>query len=252
MWGSFGRVKAMILAAGLGTRVRSLDSELPKPLIPIGGRALIEYPLLLLQKYGITEVVINLHYKADKIKNALGDGSRFGLGIRYSEEEVILGTGGGIKNAEGLLGKGPFLVINSDVVSEIDLGAVMAFHEKNRSSATLVLREDPDAEKWGAVETDSSGRILRLLGRPETGEKSVFRKMFTGVHVLDPRVLDFIPAGRPYHIIDSYIEMIQAGEPLMSYSYSGYWMDVGTPGRFQKTQSDLNAGRFRPAGEGES
>ncbi|HEY5649687.1 MAG TPA: nucleotidyltransferase family protein [Nitrospiria bacterium] len=242
----------MILAAGLGTRIRSLESGLPKPLIPVGGRALIEYPLALLKKHGITEVVINLHYKGDKIKNALGDGSRFAMKIHYSEEEEILGTGGGIKKAEGLLGGAPFLVINSDVVAEVDLGDVIRFHERNRPSATLVLREDPDAETWGPVETNSSGRILRILGRPETGGEPGIQKMFTGIHVLDPRVLDYIPAGLPHHIIDSYIEMIRAGEDLMGYAYSGYWKDVGTPGRVQEAQSDLASGRIRLAGGEES
>ncbi|HSG06696.1 MAG TPA: NDP-sugar synthase, partial [Nitrospiria bacterium] len=239
MSGSFNRMKAMVLAAGLGTRIRSMESGIPKPLIPVGGRLLIEYPLLLLRKHGITDVVINLHYMAEKIEGALGDGSRLGLTIRYSREAEILGTGGGIKKAEDFLGDAPFLVINSDVVAEVDLEDLIRFHKKSNPAATLVLREDPDPEAWGAVGTDSSGRIIKILGKPETPEKPDQNKMFTGVHILDPRVLKFIPAGRPHHIIDSYIEMIRTGERLMGYSYKGYWMDVGTPERFEKVQADL-------------
>ncbi len=159
----------MILAAGFGTRLRPLTNVMPKPLLPVGGTPLIVWNLLLLKRHGIHEAVINLHHLGPMIQQALGDGERFGMRLIYSHEPVILGTGGGIKQAEGHFNGEPFLVLNGDTLFELDLGAVIAGHRERQAAATLVLREDPEAVKWGLIEVDGQGEVVRITGRGKTG-----------------------------------------------------------------------------------
>jgi mannose-1-phosphate guanylyltransferase len=236
-------MKAMILAAGLGTRLRPLTDNLPKPLLPLEGRPLIEYTLLLLRKYGITDVIINLHYQGEKIMQALGDGSRWGMKIRYSEEPRILGTAGGIKNVELLLSQEPFLVINSDILVEIHLDRVIELHQRERAAATLVLREDPNVDVWGAVGVDAHNRIRQFLGKPDWMGKTLSKRMFAGIHVMDPRVLAYIPGQGFSTIVDVYIEMIQKGERLVGQTVKDYWIDIGSPERYRQAQEDLKQRR---------
>src|SRR3989475_6130544 len=142
-------MKAMILAAGLGTRLRPLSNSVPKPLLPVAGRPLIVWNLLLLRRYGITEVIINLHHLGDLIEKELGDGSRFGMRLAYSRESVILGTGGGIKQAGGFFGRAPFMVLDGGTLLELDLREVGGVHTKRGAPATLVVPADPEGERWG-------------------------------------------------------------------------------------------------------
>lgn len=232
-------MKAMILAAGLGTRLRPLTGDLPKPLLPVGGRPLIEHTLRLLRKYGVRDVMINLHYQGEKIVQVLGDGSRWGMKIRYSKEPRLLGTGGGIKKVAEFFSRGPFLVINGDILVEINLNRVIEFHQRKKAAATLILREDPEVDSWGGVGVDSQQQIRQFLGRPDWAGEPLVKRMFAGIHVMDPRVLTYVPGRGPSNIIDVYIEMLRAGERLAGYRMRGYWMDIGTPERFRKVQDDL-------------
>ncbi len=143
-------MKAMILAAGLGTRLRPLTNTIPKPLLPIAGTPLIVWNLLLLKQHGFRDVVINLHHLGPMIEQALGNGSRYGLRIIYSREPAILGTGGGIKRAEPHFSGESVLVLNGDTLVELDLGALCAFHQQRDAVATLVLRKDPEAAQVGS------------------------------------------------------------------------------------------------------
>jgi NDP-sugar pyrophosphorylase family protein len=232
-------MKAMILAAGLGTRLRPLTENLPKPLLPLEGRPLIEHTLLLLRRYGFTDVIINLHYQGEKIMRALGDGSRWGMTIRYSEEPEILGTAGGIKKVEPLLFEEPFLVINSDILVEIHLDRLIELHRRENAAATLVLREDPEVDRWGAVGIDSHNCIRQFLGRPDWTGEALSKRMFAGIHMMDPRVLSYIPGQGFSTIIDVYLEMIRKGERLVGQTIKEYWIDIGTPERYRQAQEDL-------------
>ena len=158
----------MILAAGLGTRLRPLTNTIPKPLLPIAGTPLIVWNLLLLKRHGFHDVIINLHHLGPMIEQAVGNGSKYGLRIYYSHEPVILGTGGGIKQAEPNFSGEPVLVLNGDTLFELDLEALQAFHQRHHAAATLVLRSDPDAARWGVVEVGSDDRIIRITGRGKT------------------------------------------------------------------------------------
>ncbi|MDE3224107.1 MAG: nucleotidyltransferase family protein [Nitrospirota bacterium] len=241
-------MKAIILAAGLGTRLRPLTETQPKPLLPVAGTPLIVWNLLLLRRHGVTEVLINLHHLGPMIEQTLGDGRRYGLTLTYSHEPAILGTGGGIKQAEPFFEGHPFLVLNGDTLLELDLGALMQAHRERGALATMVLREDPDVERWGPVTVDQAGRILSITGRGRTGSGAAQRLMFAGVHVMHPRLLREVPAGRESSIIDAYVRAITEGEPVYGYRMAGYWSDVGTPERYAQAQRDAEAGLIALAG----
>jgi len=235
-------VRAIILAAGLGTRLRPLTNTLPKPLLPVAGTPLILWNLLLLRRHGITEVIINLHHLGHLIEKELGDGSRFGMQLSYSREPVILGTGGGIKQAEPFFNGEPFVVLNGDTLLELDLGALVKFHTQRDALATMVLREDPDADRWGAVETDGQQRVVRIIGRGLSEAGQTAKRMFAGVHVMHPRLLKDVPTGQASSIIDTYVDAIQRGEGILGYRMDGYWSDVGTPERYAQAKQDAEKG----------
>lgn len=235
----------MILAAGLGTRLRPLTNMIPKPLLPIAGTPLIVWNLLLLKRHGFHDVVINLHHLGPMIEQALGNGSRYGLRITYSQEPVILGTGGGIKQAEPHFSGEPVLVLNGDTLVELDLDAVVAFHQQRQAAATLVLRDDPEAVRWGLVEVGADDRIVRITGRGRTGEGSTRPRMFAGIHILNPRLLREVPKGVASTIIDPYVAAIQRGDAVLGYDWTGYWSDVGTPERYAQAEHDASVGLIK-------
>lgn len=238
-------MKAMILAAGLGTRLRPLTNTTPKPLLPMGGIPLIVWNLLLLRRHGFHEVVINLHYLAPMIEQALGDGSTFGLRIQYSHEPVILGTGGGIKQAESYFSGEPVLVLNGDTLVELDLEALMAFHRSKKAAATLVVRKDADAATWGLVEVGQEHRIVRITGKGLTETCPTVPRMFAGIHILEPRLLQDVPKGVMSSIIDPYVAAISRGDTVLGYDLNGYWSDIGTVERYEQAEQDVRAGLIR-------
>ena len=235
-------MKAMILAAGYGTRLRPLTARLPKPLLPIGGRPLLEWNLLLLKKHGITDALINLHHLGDQIVEAFGDGSRYGMRLAYSHEPVILGTGGGIKQAQPYFEDRPVLVLNGDTLSDCDLTALLDAHRDRPALATLAVREDP-APEWGAITVNADWRILQIKGEPSVAGSLDARApyMFAGVHVLEPAVLEAIPSG-PGSIIDVYVELLRREQPLTGFQMSGYWSDIGTVERYTAAEEDVARG----------
>jgi NDP-sugar pyrophosphorylase family protein len=235
-------MKAMILAAGLGTRLRPLTDALPKPLLPVAGRPLIVWNLLLLRRHGITDVIINLHHLGHLIEQALGDGSQFGMKIAYSKEPVLLGTGGGLKQAEPFFCGEPFVVLNGDTLFDLDLGGLAAVHRQSRAVATMAVRADPEPERWGVVELDAARHVRRINGRGREVGKPGEKRMFAGVHLMHPRLLADVPAGRESSIIEAYVRAIQAGETVAGCELSGYWSDIGTPERYAQAQRDVEAG----------
>lgn len=238
-------MKAMILAAGLGTRLRPLTNTIPKPLLPVGGTPLIVWNLLLLKRHGIDRVVINLHHLGPMIEQVLGDGSQFGIRIIYSREPVILGTGGGIKQAEPHFSGEPVLILNGDTLVEMDLGAVWDVHRTSHAAATMVLREDPDAMTWGLVEVGEEDRIVRITGKGLSSPSSVKHRMFAGIHILHPRLLQNVPKGVASSIIDPYIAALERGDRIVGYDLHGYWSDIGTAERYAQAEKDARAGLIR-------
>jgi len=231
-------VKGFVLAAGLGERLRPITESLPKPLMPVGNLPLVGYALRLLAHHGITEVVVNLHHQAKVLRDALGDGSRFGVSLTFSHEEEILGTGGALKYAHELLEDDTFVVVNSDTVLDVDLQAVIAAHAARGALATMVLRADPKQHEYGQIEIDAAGRVRRILGQGAAeGERRSL--MFAGVHVIEPRFLEYIPPDVNTCIMRyAYMKALQNDEMLGGEVMDGSWCDAGTPARYFQAQVD--------------
>src|SRR5207244_1693446 len=193
--GARGIRRAMVLAAGRGTRLAPLTDSTPKPLVEVAGRPFLEHILEFLRASGIREVVLNLHHLGRRIEEHLGDGARFGLRVRYSWENPILDTGGGIKHAEPLLAGEPFVVLNGDSLLELRLAEVVERHRERGAIATMVVRPDPDAERYGLVELDADDRVRRITGQPPAAPGPLRPLMFPGRHVFEPAILDGMDAG---------------------------------------------------------
>jgi len=227
----------MILAAGRGSRLRPLTDRTPKPLVEIAGHPLIAYGLGLLRSEGVRDVVVNLHHLGERVVAALGDGARFGVRIHYSLESTLLDTGGGIRHAAPLLDEigratgdtgGPIVILNSDVVCEIPVRDVVAFHRARRALVTLVLRDDPRAAEYGVFGIDRDGRIRRFLGAGDP-DPALRELMFASLQVIEPSVIERMPEGRPFGTMrDLYPALFAAGEPFYGYVYPGRWFTADT------------------------
>ena len=237
-------MKAMILAAGQGQRLRPLTEKIPKALVPVAGRPMIEYPLRLLRYYGIRDIIVNLHHLGSDIEAYLGDGSSFDVKIAYSREAELLDTGGGLLKARSFFDQGTFIVINTDVIIDLRLSDFLEFHRKNRAAATLVLRVDERADEFGSMDIDSAGRICRFLqARREDTPKLVTKLMFTGVQVLEPSVFDYMArydAGERFSTTrDVYPAMVIGDEPVYGYRFDGLWQDLGNSERIRSAEEWL-------------
>jgi len=239
--------KGMVLAAGLGTRLRPLTDACPKPLIEVGGRAMIEYPLRMLVAAGVEEVVVNLHHFAEQVRAVLGDGSRYGLRIWYSPEDPILDTGGAVVRARPLLGDEPFVLANCDALLDPDLAAAWRQHCDRGALATLLVRADADADRYGPLDVDSSGRVRRFLGRPRLVSDVLERRMFCGVHLISPEIFVHLPASGAFSITrDVYVPLVESGARLFAFEHRGYWRDLGTTDELSRARADVEAKRFAP------
>ncbi len=222
--------RAMVLAAGFGTRLAPITHTTPKPLVPVAGRPLLEHLLEFLRAGGIEEVVINLHHLGEQIEAHVGDGARFGLRVRYSAEDPILDTGGGIKRAEPLLAGEPFVVANGDSLLEIRLRDLIDWHRAHGGVATLALRPDADAARYGVVELDDTDRVRRIVGLPPTAKPGTRALMFPGLHVLEPEVFRWMDAGGVFSITRvTYPRMIEAGLPVFGWETHARWITIDTP-----------------------
>jgi NDP-sugar pyrophosphorylase family protein len=233
----------MILAAGEGRRLRPITETLPKALVEVGGRPLIDYALETVVRSGITDVILNLHHHGDQIRTHVGDGKRFGVRVQYSHERTLLGSGGGIVHARPLLGEQRFVTLNADTIVEVDLRAVARFHESNRAAATLVLRKDPRMAEYGIIQIAPGGRVCRFLQHEGPGSDGVLEQfMYTGVQILEPAVFRYMPASGAFSITEvTYPQMLRAGEPVYGYPFEGSWVTVGTH------EELANARRMLPA-----
>lgn len=232
----------MVLAAGLGTRMRPLTLLRAKPALPVMNRPLLHWTLDLLAKNGVTEVMINLHHLPWTIMEAVGDGSVFGLRVSYSREPRILGTGGGPRKVRAFFGDAPFILVNGDMVFDFDLRGLVRRHEKARARVTLALRPNPDPRRYSAIRTTKAGRVTSLAGlpRPTRGTAS----LFTGVHVLDPALLDRLPAGPSDTVRDLYAPLVAEGETVLGVRVRGKWFDIGSPSLYLASHRALLAAGF--------
>ena len=246
-------MKAMILAAGLGTRLQPLTVRSPKPLLPLMLTPMVEHLLVQLRCQGVREVVVNGHHLADRLATWLGDGSRWDVRLTFIHEPEILGTAGALKNAEPLLRGAPFLVVNADALADVDLQALWTRHRARRALVTMVVRPDPAAHDARPVVIDEHDRVRQINGRPEVryaspGEEGA---IFTGIQIVDPQVLDVIPADCFVSTTaDTYPHLLQDGQSVLAYRHPGYWLDVGVPERYLQAHWDLLDGALGASWEG--
>lgn len=236
-------MRALLLAAGFGTRLKPLTDVVPKPLLPVNDTPLILYNLALLKHHGVREVVINLHHLGNQIRRFLGAGRGLGLKIRYSHEPAILGTGGGIAKAARFFDDA-ILVVNSDVICDLPIRKMLAAHRSGRVLATLALRSHRDAKRLGIL-TFTGTRLVTLLGHPK-GRHGRRRAHFTGIHVLDKKSLAHLsPRARSCIVQNHYIPGLNAGLAIAAFPADGFWSDCGTPQALAKTDASLRSGRVR-------
>jgi len=238
-------MRAMILAAGLGTRLRPLTEILPKPLVPFMFEPILGYLIGQLRDHGIRDIVINLHHHATQLRAWLGDGKRWDVRLHLSEEPTILGTAGGIKRAAPVLSDAPFLVINADVITNLDFRTLWAWHGRHQALVTMVLRPDAAARQYGPVIVDPQGQVLQISGRPLLSTTPVGQEtMFTGIQIISPQVLERIPPGVfASTTTDVYPALVEQGS-VRGYVDTGYWIDIGIPARYLQAHWDLLDGHL--------
>jgi NDP-sugar pyrophosphorylase family protein len=209
-------MKAMVLAAGLGTRLRPFTNDKPKCLVPLAGHPLLDWTLRWLSNSGVNECVINLHYFPNKVQDFIGDGSQYGLQIHYSYEPELLGTAGAVKKVEAFFDR-PFFVIYSDNFSQWNLRNLVEVHEKNQAVATMAVHWREDVSQSGVVELDQDNRILRLVEKPKAGQDPNNHYVNAGFYYLDQRVLDYIPDGKFCDFaFDVFPKMLHSGEKIFA------------------------------------
>ncbi|MEO8322869.1 MAG: NDP-sugar synthase, partial [Actinomycetota bacterium] len=235
-------MQAVIMAGGEGSRLRPLTSNVPKPMLPVVNRPLMEHIIELLRSHGITDITATVQFLASVIRNYFLDGSDLGVSLSYSTEDVPLGTAGSVLNAKELL-SGTFLVISGDALTDLDLTTVVDFHRSKGAAATLVLKRMADPLEFGIVMTSEDGRIERFLEKPTWGQ--VFTDTInTGIYVLEPEVLDLIPPDQPYDFSSELFPlMLEKGLPLFGYITEGYWTDVGNTETYLRAQADALEGK---------
>jgi mannose-1-phosphate guanylyltransferase len=250
-------MKAMVLCAGFGTRLRPLTDRVPKPLVPLCGLPLLRYNLALLQNAGVTDVIANVHHLAAEMeKGALAIGKDLGVEVAISREVGhILGTGGGVRKAAGMLGRGTFFLLNGDMIFDVELSAALAAHRASGAMATMVLAPYPKGASYGAVEVDASGNVRRIAGRGAPPEPGLTKMHFTGVHVLETEVLSRLPPEGESDINrTAYVRLIHEGAKVLGFSQNGYWGDLGAPRSLLRANLDVLVGRvpldrFRPGAD---
>jgi mannose-1-phosphate guanylyltransferase len=232
-------MRALVLAAGMGERLRPLTDATPKPMLELGGHPLIHYPLAMLRRAGVTDVAINLHHLGDAIQRGLGDGSQLGLRIRYAPEPVLLGTGGPLNGLRDFLGDDTFVIANSDTILDLDLRAMIAFHRGHAALATIALFHPANLDYYSRLEIDADERLrrMRLLTRrdplryddfPSNLDDNVAATlsgfMYCGVIVAEPAVLDLVPRATPWSLMEGlFAPMVSRAQPVFGYVHTGYF-----------------------------
>ncbi len=248
-------MKAMILAAGLGTRLRPLTNDRPKALVTVAGRTLLEMTLARLRSFGVREVIVNAHHYAEMIVDYLTANQDFGMRIEVSREDVLLDTGGGLKKAAwffleaGASSDAPFLVHNVDVLSNIDLAGMMRFHAEHNALATLAVQ---GRETSRYLLFDQQGQLCgRRRGRDAESElirptQQVQALAFSGIHVLSPRIFAKLEEEGAFSIINAYLRLAAQGEKILAFRADGaYWRDLGRPENLLEAERDVANGAYR-------
>jgi mannose-1-phosphate guanylyltransferase/mannose-1-phosphate guanylyltransferase/phosphomannomutase len=238
-------MKAMLLAAGLGTRLRPLTYELPKPMVPVLGRPVMEHILRLLAKHGFDDVVANLHYFPDLIRGRFGDGSDYGVRLVYSYEAELLGTAGGVRNVRDHFGDETFLIISGDALTDIDLGALWAAHKEQGGIATLALKRVEDTSQFGVVIVGEDDRIQGFQEKPDPAE-ALSNLGNCGIYVFEPEIFDYFPDTEFVDwAMDVFPTLLAQDVSFYGHEFPDYWNDVGSLEEYRQGNFDALEGRVR-------
>lgn len=239
-------MKAVILVGGEGTRLRPLTLDVPKPIVPVMDRPFLRYQLDLLESVGVREAVFSVAYRPEKIQAVFGDGSSRGWRIGYAVEETPLGTGGAVKNAEPQLDD-TTIVFNGDVLTDVDLGAVVAAHRAAGAAATIVLTPVANPAAYGLVETGPDGLVRRFVEKPKP-EQITTNQINAGIYVLATATLALMPRAVNYSIERGFFPgLLARGERVLGFVHGGYWIDIGTPEKYLQVHRDILERRFAVA-----
>jgi mannose-1-phosphate guanylyltransferase/phosphomannomutase len=235
----------MVMAAGAGTRLRPLTFSVPKPMVPIANRPVLEYTIDNLKRHGITELVLNLHSHPELIRNHFKNGEHWGVNIQYSHEPELLGTAGGVRKVASFLQGDTFFVMSGDGLTDIDLTQMLDFHKSQKASATIGLKAIDTRFDYGVTLTNPNGRITRFIEKPLWSD--VFSNhVNTGIYVIEPKVLRQIPSGKPYDFgSELWPKMLKERARLFGHLTDRYWCDVGNIGEYRRAQRDVLDGKVR-------
>lgn len=232
-----GGLKAVIMAGGLGTRLRPLTDAIPKPMLPMGDRPIMEHVVERLRESGIHEVVVSTHYKGEMIRDHFGDGSSLGVDIRYVNEEQRFGTIGGLRLMRAHLTE-PFLVVNGDVLTSLDFSAMRAFHDQHQADMTVAVRRHGFLVPYGVVKVEGTS-IVALDEKP-----TMPLLINAGIYLINPGMIDYIPDGRSFDATDLVAELIRNKRRVEAFPILEYWVDIGNPPDYERANADLQAGRI--------
>ncbi len=242
-------MKAMVLAAGLGTRMRPLSALVAKPVLPVLNRPLLAWTLEALRRAGVDEAIVNTHHLPSTVRAALGDGRAFGLQVSYSHERAILGTGGGPRRVLDRLGRGPVLIVNGDMLFDFDLRTLVREHRRSGAAVTLGVRAMPRGGRYAPVVVGRGGEVTWVRGVSATPPSRGRRTLFTGLHVVDPALLARLPPGPSDSVADLYSRLVVEGRGAVvkALALEGAWYDLGSPRLYLSAQLELLRARFRGA-----
>ena len=238
-------MQALILAGGKGTRLRPLTVYTPKPIVPICNRPFLLYQIDTLRRAGITDITLSLSYQPNKIEQLLGDGSDYGVHLKYTVEPQPMGTAGAYKFAEDLI-RDRTVVFNGDILTDLDLKTVIREHNERKATATIVLQPVANPRAYGLVETEPDGRVHRFLEKPKEDEITC-NNINAGTYILEQNVLDYIPSGENYSFeYGLFPDLLKRQETFYAHiPPRTYWIDIGTPERYLDAHHDLLANRVQ-------
>jgi mannose-1-phosphate guanylyltransferase / phosphomannomutase len=227
------------MAGGKGTRLYPLTCNLPKPMVPIQHKPVMEYCIGFLKKHGITEIAVTTCYLGSYIRNYFGNGDKWGVSLHYFDEYAPLGTAGSIKNAEDFLDE-PFVVISGDVFTDFNISEGIRFHRRKDALVTVFMKKIDEPFDYGIIVTNEYGKIKRFCEKPNKWNEVFSNRVNTGIYVVDPAVFSFIPKGRAFDFSkDLFPLLIEKNEGLFGFLSNGYWSDIGTLIQYQKTNRDI-------------
>lgn len=246
-------MKAVILAGGKGTRLYPVTrGDIPKPMVPLGGRPVLEWLIRHLNECGIREVCCTLQCLPEQIRDYFGDGSAFGVHMEYRQETKPLGTAGAVRNCRDFVGEEPFFVLSGDGVFDFDLQRLMDKHRRQQSRVTMALSPLSAPLSYGLALTDRQGRVRGFIEKP-VWERVVTDLVNTGIYVLSPEVLDAVPTDTPFDFArDLFPRLLSQGQPLYGLPMEGYWRDIGEPESYYQANLDALQGRLRLPGQKEN